>query len=139
MANEARVSCGLQIRSNNTDFRAYPSSFQADVTEGTGPSPGEFSVGPYGVAVDLSQITTPGLCWVQNRSTTLSVILGIHDGTSFFPMLEFLQGEAFPMRLWRHLGDEFTGTGTGSPSDVNRLWVMCEGGTARIFVGAFGR
>lgn len=139
MAREARVSCGLTIRKDNIDFRAYPASFTADVSEASGPTPGEFEVGPYGKAVDLSSITTPGLCWIQNRSSTFSIIVGIHDGASFFPLLEFLPGEAFPMRLWRHLGEEFTGTGTGTPSDVNRLWISAIGGTARVFVGAFGK
>ncbi len=139
MSNEARVSCGLTIRKDNIDFRAFPASFTADVSESAGPSPGEFSVGPYGREVDLSEIVTPGLCWIQNRSETLSIILGIHDGSSFFPMLEFLPGEAFPMRLWQFLGNEFTGTGTGSPGDVNKLWVAAVGGTAKVFVGAFGR
>lgn len=140
MASEATVGCGLQIRVGSIEYRALPSQFRADVAEGTGPVPGELTVTYAGKDVDLSGITTPGLCRIQNRSTTEYVLVGVHDGASFFPLLELLPGESYVMRLTRHLGDEFTGTGTGTPSDVNVLHLKVTGSTsARVLVEVFGK
>jgi hypothetical protein len=139
MANEARLNVGLSISKSNIDYKSQPSSFRADVSLSEGPTPGEILVDQYGRDVDLSELTTPGLCVIQNRSTTYYVIVGIYDGVSFFPMLELLPGESFPLRLYRFLGTEFTGTGTGSPASSNRLHVVAVGGSARVLIDAFGK
>lgn len=140
MANEANIQSSLRIRKDNISYSSEPSSFRADVGEGTGPVPGELIVTHAGEDVDLSSITTPGLCRVQNRSTTEFVLLGIHDGSNFFPMLELLPGESYVMRLYRELGVEFTGTGTGTPSDINNLHLKVTGSTtARVLVEVFGK
>ncbi len=144
MANEATVSCGMRIKIGNTDWRAYPTQFKADVSEESGPSPGDIIVDRNGRNIDLSEIGVPGLCWIQNRSDTYYILVGIQvplspSGVDFFPLLELLPGEAFPLRLYRFLGTEFTGTGTGTPSDVNQLHIKSIGGTSRVFVGACGK
>lgn len=140
MANEATVGCGLSIRVDNINYRSYPTQFKADVDEATGPTPGELVVTNAGKNVDLSSITTPGLCRIQNRSTTEFVLVGIYDGASFFPLMELLPGEAYVIRLYRDLGAEFTGTGTGTPADINTLQLKVTGATsARVLVEVFGR
>lgn len=139
MANEATIGCSLRIRSGNINYTSAPSTFRADVSESTGPTPGEISVGQYGVNVSLTNITTPGLCRIQNRSDTWPVLVGIHDGLIFFPLMEILPTECYVIRLWRHLGDELTGTGTGTPSDDNRFHLKSVGGTARVCVEVFGK
>lgn len=140
MANEANIQANLRIRKDNITYSSNPGSFRADVDEGTGPVPGELVVTAAGKDVDLSGITTPGLCRMQNRSATEFVTVGIHDGASFFPMLELLPGESYIMRLYRDLGVEFTGTGTGTPSDVNTLHLKVTGSTsARVLVEVFGK
>lgn len=140
MANEARVSSSMRIQKDNIRYTAEPQAFTASVDEGTGPVPGELLVTSGGKNVDLSSIVTPGLCRIQNRSDTEYVLFGIHDGSNFFPMLELLPGESYVMRLYREIGVEFTGTGTGTPSDVNQLHLKVTGSTsARVLVEVFGK
>ncbi len=145
MAREATVGCGLRIRLDNIDYRAYPTQFTPDVDEGTGPVPGEVLVGSHGLDIDLSLLTTPGLCRIQNRALTGYIIVGINDGSRFYPMLELLPGESYVMRLYRSIGVEFTGSGTGTPSDVNQLHIRAHGDTeaevttARVLVEVFGK
>lgn len=139
MSNEATVRSSLRIRSGKKDYRSYPESFRADVSELTGPTPGEILVTTIGRDVDLTELETPGLCRIQNLDDTEYVLVGIDDGASFFPLMEILPGESYVIRLYRQLGYEFTGTGTGTPSDVNMLHIKTVHGEARVLVEAFGK
>lgn len=123
MANEATVRASLAIRTGNLNYQSQPASFQADVAGVKGPTPGALSVSPRGTIVDLSQLTTPGLCRVQNLSESDYFELGVYDVETdvFYPLLEFLPGESFVMRLSRNLGEEYVGTGTGTTAATNRL------------------
>lgn len=141
MSNEARIQSSLQIKVDNVDYQSRPTAFQADVSVGRGPTPGTVLVdSSTATAISLSVLTTPGLCKIHNLSETGYVVVGIHDGTSFFPCMEFLAGECFVFRLPRHLGDEFVGSGT--PSDVNTLRALSfggdqDGGDSYVCVEAF--
>lgn len=145
MANEATITSTVRITRNGVlIYSPQPRTFRADVDEGTGPTPGELLVDPAGQDVIFTDVTTPGLCRMHNRENPSSpnspyVMVGIHDGLSFFPLLELLPGEFYPLRLCRHLGDEFTGTGTGTPSDQNTLHLKTPTGTARVNVDIFGK
>lgn len=147
MSREANVGCGLRVRipSTGTDYRSYPTQFTADVDEGTGPVPGEVLVGPHGLDIDLSLLTTPGLCRIQNRALTGYILVGINNGTRFYPMLELLPGESYVMRLYRSLGSDFIGSGTGTPTEINQLHIRAHGeteaevATARVLVEVFGK
>lgn len=137
MANEIRVTCSLQIKKGNINYQSRPTAFTADMQGDVGPAVGTILVPLAGVNVDLSQLGTPGLCRIQNLDTTNYVVIGIYDGSIFFPMLELLPGESYPLRLYREIGTEFTGTGTGTPADVNNLRIKAFGGPCLVLVEAF--
>ncbi len=142
MADEATVNCSLQIRSSTgtLQYRSNPTAFLADVAGNKGPVPGAVTVPTTGVNVDLSGLTYKGLCRVMNlelETATTYVMLGVYDGTNFFPLMELLPGETYVFRLYRYFGAEYAGTGTNADADNLRL--MSVGGTSVVTVEAFER
>jgi hypothetical protein len=116
MADEAQVRGSIEITNPTSGFkyRSYPTDFKADVTGSKGPTPGALTVVAAGTSIDLSELTTPGLCILKNLSLTVTVDVGISDGTEFYPLFEVQPGEVYPCRLSKWLGRSFGGTGTGS-------------------------
>ncbi len=143
MANEARVTCSLQIRGGNTDYLSRPTSFQANVSSPiTGPTPGIVNATQTGTIVSLALLTTPGLCRIQNLDLVNSVEMGVFDPDTneFYPLLEFLPGESYPLRLSQFLGQEL-GTATTGTSSVgaDQLMLRGIGGTVETLVEAFNK
>ena len=138
MANEAEVRSSLQITGGDTEYRSQPTTFLADVSDVTkGPTPGLVVATVAGVDVDLSLLTVPGLCRIQNKDDTNFIEVGIWDGVTFYPLMDFLPGESFPIRLSASLGDEFgTGTGTSGPS-INTLRIKADTAPCNVIVEAF--
>lgn len=137
MSNEARVTGSLRIRKGNTDYQSRPTAFAADVAGTKGPSPGTITITTTGTDINLSQVGLPGLCYIQNLDETNYVVVGVYDGTSFFPLLELLPGEGYPLRLYRYIGTEFIGTGT--PADVNTLRIKAFVAPCLVKVECFER
>lgn len=140
MANEAQVRASLQIKKGNLDYRSNPTVFNADVTGTDGPTPGTITcaVAP-GTDVSLSELSTPGLCVIQNLDSTNYVTVGVRDPESnlFYPFMELLAGEIYVFRLSRNVEEEFaTGTGTVGPN-TNRLRIIANTAACNVFVGAF--
>lgn len=126
MASEANVRSSLiiAIPANNLKYQSNPTDFQENVSVANGPSPGAVSVSVTGTNIDLSQLSHPGLCYVQNLEDASVapnnfVTLGVYDGASFFPLIEVRPGKGYVFRLSRYLNEEFIGTGTNS--DANQL------------------
>lgn len=137
MANEARINSSLQIKTGNLDYQSRPTAFQATVTGAKGPTPGAIAVSTAGTDVDLSELSTPGLCFITNIDSTNYVTYGIWDGATFYPLGELLPGECYVLRLSRSLTQEY-GTGTGTTgTNINRLRLKANGATANIRVEAF--
>lgn len=144
MANEARIASGLNIRIVDgniilLDYRSSPSTFLADVSVPMGPTPGAFTVDTFGVDVDLSQLTTPGLAWFHNMDADNYVEYGIYDPAddSFDPFGELLPGECFPIRLSRNFAEQYEGTGTGTSAATKRLRFKANTASCRVRVDAF--
>ena len=142
MANEARIQSSLQVRKTSgsitvLDYRSQPSSYQATVTGTKGPVPGAINVPVTGVSVNFAELTQPGLCRFMNLDATNFVTIGIYDGAAVFPVLELLPGEIQVVRLSRYLQEEFAGTGTGTPSDVDQLWLFADTAACNVLVEAF--
>jgi hypothetical protein len=126
MADEINVQNAVTMRKiSGSDVlleKRYSRSFQADMTGKKGPTPGALTVDENGVNVSLSQLTEPGMCWIEHQgllsgtaTTSDRVNVGIYETNTnkFYPLLELLPGEAYPVRLSRDLGEEIqTGTGT---------------------------
>ena len=114
MADEITISGSINIANSPLDYNSSPISFSADMTGRKGPTPGAVTVTTSGTVISLAQLTTPGICFIQNLDETNYVQYGIYDTTSstFFPLGELLAGEFTILRLARDIGAEWLGTGT---------------------------
>lgn len=139
MADEASIRCSLQIINSPLEYGSKPTQFNADVSGIKGPSPGAVAVSTAGTDIDLSELTTPGLCRIMNLDATNYVEFGIWDpeGSKFYPLGEILAGETYVLRLSRNLQEEF-GTGTGTTGDdTNRLRFKADTAAVDVLVEAF--
>lgn len=125
MANEISVRASLSIRAGSLDYASRPSSFRADLVSATpkGPTPGAITVAVTHTIIDLSELGTPGMAWLQNLDETNAVLVGVCVGLAgdFVPVVEILPGECYPLRLSRFLGqalDAGTGSGTADVATV---------------------
>src|SRR5678816_4215564 len=99
---DVQVTSMMVIRKDNLYYQDQPSAYTATLVGTKGPVPGAISVPTTGVDVDLSQLTTPGLCRIANLDLTNYVEWGIHDGSVFHPVGEVLPGEFCNIRLSRN-------------------------------------
>ena len=139
MADEATVQCSLQIKKGNLTYRSNPTAFRADVATAKGPSPGAFTASTDGTSVDLTALTQPALCRIQNIDATNFVEVGIWDTEAalFFPLMELLPGESYVIRLSRNIEEEYVGTGTGTSAATNRLRIKANTAACIVLVEAF--
>lgn len=147
MAREITVRSSLSIRVPAVafDYRSAPTQFVADLVTATpkGPTPGAITVGTSHTVIDLSQLTTPGMAWLQNQDDENFVEVGVYLSwlSLFIPVLELLPGETYPVRLARFLGEDLdptTGTGTAD-SHVPQLAMKAVGGACIVRVDVFER
>lgn len=141
MANEAEIRSSLQIAKDNLEYRGQPTVFNANVTGTKGPTPGAITVSTAGTDVDLSGLTTPGLCRIQNLEADSGnfVAYGIWDpeGGKFYPLGELLPGESYVLRLSRVIEEEY-GTGGGTTgASTNRLRFKADTAALVVLVEAF--
>jgi len=106
MANEARVTSGINISKGYLVYDAKPASFVAAVAGVKGPTPGQLAVSTSGTDVSFAQLASPGgLCRLMNLDATNYVTYGIWTGATFCQLGELLPGESYVLRLSRGLGD----------------------------------
>ena len=152
MSDEIQVRASLQIRAGQLIFQSNPTGFNADMATAVpnGPTPGSLSVPLAGINVDLSQLTTPGMCFLYNVGTgdtdtddlgNSFVEYGMFDPTTavheFIPLGEILPGEGYVLRLSRFLGHEMgttAGTGTTGQNSVLRLKAVGAVQHCQVFV-----
>lgn len=142
MADEATLNISLQITKDNLQYRSNPTGFKADVSGNSGPTPGTITVTQAGTDVDLSELTTPGLCRIQNLSTEYEIEVGVWnpDQSEFYPVMALLPGESYVIRLSTSINREYEGTGTGTSAEANTLRIkVLTGVTAKVLVEAFDR
>lgn len=139
MANEARVQTSLQIVNGNLKRTGQASVFNADVTGAKGPVPGAFTASTSGTDVDLSELTTPGFCVITNLDATNYVEYGTYDvaNSKFHPLGEIGAGEAYLIKFSRNLFEEYTGAGTGTTADINRLRIKANTASCNVVVEAY--
>jgi hypothetical protein len=146
MATAAKITSGLQVKLNNQQYQSQPPGFNADIPGTSGPTPGTIQALTTLSIVDLSQITrvgnVPGLCFIKNLDQINTVQAGPYDPdtTTFLPLLDFLPGEGFTMRLSAFLGKELVpGTGTGIEDVGNvQLAIKALGAPCQVQVDVFG-
>ena len=141
MSNEVSVRTSLQISNSPLIYQSQPTTFQADQTGKNGPTPGAILVAVTGTDVDLSQLTTPGFCWMMNLDSTNFVEYGIHDVSTgtFYPLGELLPGEIAILRLSRWLGGEYAEPGMGTAGSLtgSKLCFRADTAACRVRVEAF--
>ena len=139
MANEATVISSLQIRKGNVDYQSRPTSYQADVASGKGPSPGALTVPTGGRVIDLSELATLGLCKIANIDETTTLRWGLYDlsTNTYMPVGKMLPGEFTVLRLDLDIEGEYSGTGTGTIGIGNRLFLRGDGASCEVLVEAF--
>lgn len=156
MADECRISISMSIDKRSADKRLYLLDFTKKVSlisniDGTkGPLPGSVLVPLTGIDIDLSQLTTPGICWFHHQGPSdetdpgsdpkiYYVDVGIKDSVTgiFYPMLELWPGDQFPLRLSRNLAESYNATGTGTGPAVNTLHMIAYVLPSNFYVGAF--
>jgi len=141
MADEAAIRVSLAIRKGEIDYSSRPTMFQADVAGAKGPVPGAVLCSTAGTNIDLSELTTPGLCRIQNLDSANYVTVGPYDPetATFYPMLELLAGETFPFRLSRDLGWQYgTAAGTGTTgAETQTLRIKAHTAACNVLVEAF--
>jgi hypothetical protein len=120
------VTCSLTIKKNNFNFtRSTNFTGSLTATQPLGPTPGLVLVTLAGVSIDLSDLGTPGWCWIENIDNTAAnwFEYGIWDpeGGTFYPLGELSPGEGIPIKLSRNIEEEY-GTGAGTTgANTNRL------------------
>lgn len=137
--SDAQIRCSLQINKSNLQYRSYPTDFSASLTGSNGPTPGAITISTTGTNIDLSELTTPGLCVFKNIDDTHFITIGPYDPESnlWYPMIEILAGEIYVVRLSRNLGNEYaTGTGTVGPS-TNTFRAVADTAASVLVVDAF--
>ncbi len=111
MANEGSVQSGFSIVKKSgsitqINHTTLPSSHRVTVTGAKGPTPGAIDVPTAGVEVDLTELTTPGLCRLMNQDDTNYVTYGVLDidGNTFHVLGELGPGESYVLKLSRIIG-----------------------------------
>ncbi len=148
MANEAQIRSGLSIRITDTttnlvlqEYRSNPVVFLANVSTTGGPCPGMVSVSTNGTDVDLSKLAKPGLCRIMNLDPTNYVDVGLYEPTTgvFYPLMELMPGETYVIRLSRNLGEQVSGTVTGTGTDAvnNTVRLRANGASCKVLFEAF--
>lgn len=144
MADEITIRTSLLIRKNSLHYQSNPQTFRASMTGYDGPTPGAVTVPTTGVNIDLSQLTTPGICWIQNLGRADGVVdaeayvtLGVDDASQFHPFIELLAGEFYAIRLSRNFGEEHSEGGTGTSGTINNLRAMAHGASQNVIIHAF--
>lgn len=139
MANEIKVHASIQINHDNLKYPPTgPTSFSADQDLALGPTPGLVLASVAGTVIDLSALTTPGVCEITNLDETNYIQFGVTDGTYFYPLGEVLPGEKWPMRLYRSLGSREATPGTGS-SNILDFMIRADTAACYCVVSAFNK
>lgn len=138
MANEITVTSSLLVRKNKQQYQSLPASFQATQHGNGGPTPGTVTVSVDGTDIDLSALTTPGLCRVQNLDTVNAVELGVYnpDQSEMYPVMRIEAGESYVFRLSKNLNQEYAGTGTGTTGQLNTFRLQAENAACLVKVEA---
>lgn len=146
MADEINYSVTLQINAGPLRERTDPTNWRGDMPVRGGPTPGEITVTPAGVDVDLSALIKPGVAWMINLDLTNKVSWGVRDAETgkYYPLGKLppseSDGNAWPQPIYfdDDLFEEFgqTGTGTSGPG-TNFLHLRAYNQNCRVVIKAF--
>jgi hypothetical protein len=135
---DAIVNTTLQINKGHLQVNRQD-QVEVDLVAGFGPTPGAIIATVEGTDIDLSLLNTPGLCRIHNLDPVNYVQLGVWnpDQSEFYPIMRFLPGEAFTVRLDPDINEEYAGTGTGTTGQLNTYRVKAQNEACDVVVEAF--
>lgn len=141
MADEATIITSLQIKVGNLEYQSRPTAFKATVVGEIGPTPGALIIPTTGKDIYFTELDVPGLCRIHNLDDINYVEYGIFDTITgrFSPLGELLPGENYILRLSRNLGEQATGSGTGTTGQENYLRFKANGASCTVVIEAFER
>ena len=158
MANEITLSTSLSIFKADSNGvvllrKNYSTSFQNDMSGNQGPYPGSLTVPTTGKLVYLTaEIVTAGWCWFANQGradgaahTDEYIEIGVFDPQVtpapgvFHPLLELSPGEGFPVKLSRNLQEQYAGSGSGTTTPENYLYLKAYRASQIVNVEAFSK
>lgn len=142
MANEVTVRVSLQIKKDALYHTSIPTGYSDDMSVAKAPSPGGLTIPVYGKIIPLTEIDTPGYCWMQNLDETNYVEYGVYDAQTdvFYPFGELLPGgKPQLVYLSRNFREEYVGTGTGTTSEGNHLYMKADTADCNVVIYAFER
>lgn len=132
MTREARMQTSLLITQNGVIREKREITYFEDISACKGPTPGEIAVSTSGVDVDISELTTPGQCYMENRDSTNYVEYGVYyNGTVFVPFGELGPKKGVNFKLSRRLLYGASGTAAINTFRLRANTVAC-----RVYVGA---
>lgn len=140
MSDEATVNISLQINKGKLQFQSRPTAFKMDVSVAKGPTPGAITVTTVGTDIDLSQLTTPGLCRLMNLDENNSIKIGIWnpDQNEFYPLIRLKPGHFNLLTLDPDINEEYENqTGTGTTGELNTFRAKAENADAILLVECF--
>ena len=141
MADEITVRSSLTIRYSNQYYQSQPGQFTADATGVRGPSPGVVSASLTGTDVSFAALAVPTWCVFTNLDSTNYVDVGAYEPSTgvFYPLLELGPGEQYVVKLSRNLGEQWSGsvTGTGTDATDNTIRVRANTAACDVKVEAF--
>ena len=73
MSNEIQLRHSLVIANGSYQYISAATAFNANQLVAGGPTPGQLLVSLAGIDVDLTQLTTQGMCRITNLDTASSV------------------------------------------------------------------
>lgn len=141
MADEITIRVSLRVVNGTLYHQSNPTAFTANMAGTGGPSPGTIVATTAGTDVYFTGLTEPGWCSFQNYDPTNYVQIGIYEptGAVFYPMLELLPGEIVIVRLTRNLFEQYSGSGTGTSPQENKLRVKADVASCKVQVNGFDR
>ena len=155
MSKEIRLVSSLSVLkfdSNNVPLiqKTYSFSFQNDMAGNRGPYPGTLVVPTTGILVYFAQLVVPTWCWLTNQGLASGVAhtdeyveIGVFDPQAtpapgvFYPLLEIAPGEQYPVKLTRNLQEQYAGSGTGTTTPENYMYLKASRSSQVVNVEAF--
>lgn len=141
MANEITVTNQVRINNGNLQEFGQPASFRMNMDSVQGPTPGFVTVPTTGVDLDLSALSSFGVCRIRNLDETNDIIYGIKEPSSgfFYPIGKVRPGHHWWIDLADELLQEFTNTGTGTSAATNKFHIRAKNAACKAIVDAYGK
>lgn len=146
MSGEITVSATLKVKMGNLDYQSRPTQLKADLVTARPPGPGQvYCPANVVTSVSFANMSNPGWCRIQNLGDDAGlsqyVDVGMYDTVNgiFLPMIELLNGDSYPVRLSRNLGEVDSVPAPTGTSVYTRavLAILSLGYDVKVLVEAF--